>query len=89
MRGIGVTGLCVRLPQKRGAREGVYFNNIVSEAAELEKGDANACRRATSRRSSLPVFMRPSARTGAPARARRASAGGSGVLAFCVVRLER
>ena len=48
------------------ACECVYFNNIVSVAADLEKGDAKACLRATSRRSSLPVFMRPSARTGAP-----------------------
>lgn len=66
LRGIGVTGLCIRLPQKSGARECVYFNNVVSVAADLEKGDAKACLRATSRRSSLPVFMRPSARTGAP-----------------------
>lgn len=88
LRGIGVTGLCIRLPQKSGARECVYFNNVVSVAADLEKGDAKACLRATSRRSSLSVFMRPSARTGAPARARRASAGSSGVRAFCVIVLE-
>ena len=37
MRGIGVTGLSARLHQKSGVREGVYFNNVVSVAADLEK----------------------------------------------------
>ena len=89
LRGIGVTGLCVRLPQKSGAREGVYFNNVVSVAADLEKRG----REGVSPGDLPPLFLvRVHASVGikgAPAGARRASAGSSGVRAFCVVCLER
>ena len=88
LRGIGVTGLCARLPQKSGAREGVYFNNVVSVAAELEKRG----RKGVSPGDLPPLFLvrvHASVGTnGSAARARRASAGSSAVLAFCVVCLE-
>ena len=88
MRGIGVTGLCARLPQKSGAREGVYFNNIVSVAAELEKMG----REGVFPGDLPPLFLarvHASVGTnGSAARARRASAGSSGARAFCVIVLE-
>ena len=88
LRGIGVTGLCARLPQKSGAREGVYFNNVVSVAAELEKMG----REGVSPGDLPPLFLvRVHASVGikgAPAGARRASAGSSAVLASCVIVLE-
>ena len=88
LRGIGVTGLCARLPQKSGAREGVYFNNVVSVAAELEKMG----REGVFPGDLPPLFLarvHASVGTnGSAARARRVSAGSSGVLAFCVIVLE-
>ena len=76
-------------PQKSGARECVYFNNVVSVAAELEKMG----REGVSPGDLPPLFLArvyaSVGTNGSAARARRASAGSSAVLAFCVVCPER